>query len=141
MRIEAKMPILKRAFADSKSSFLTINGIIGASAGMKNWVTRETAKVIATQIESLAEVQKKRTHSVHLSFKTTELQVDQLQNLKFVLGQHQGNCPVFLHMFLVDKEEEIHTIVQLSDQTRVIPCDLLVKDIEKIFGKKVVRFE
>ena len=103
--------------------------------------TGETAKVIATQIESLAEVQKKRTHSVHLSFKTTELQVDQLQNLKFVLGQHQGNCPVFLHMFLVDKEEEIHTIVQLSDQTRVIPCDLLVKDIEKIFGKKVVRFE
>ena len=104
-------------------------------------ISEDNARMIATDIESLALAQKKKTQVVHIDLDSSVIQVDQLQNLKMVLQRYRGACPVFLHLKISEKEESIYTTLKLGHTVQVVPSEALVREVQGLFGTKVVRFE
>ena len=104
-------------------------------------LSQDNAKIVATRIELLSEAQKKQTSRVRIVLESTELDGERLEELKFILGRYRGNCPVLLQLKVSDKTSDVDAVMGLSQEVRVVPSPALKMDIEKLFNKKVVRFE
>lgn len=100
-------------------------------------VNEESAKVLASRIVPLEEAALHVTDSVHLHFPAASLSSNKLTNLKKLLGDFVGHCPVYLHLVIPDQSE---TIMQLPSDTHVAPTMELADSINNLFGEDVTRF-
>ncbi len=97
----------------------------------------EEPKIIASEIVPLDSVKSKYTKAVLINLITVGLEKSSLDNLKKVLSRYPGRIPVYLNLINPEGEEvSLSTNRELS----VEPLDGLVQDVEKLFGKDVVRF-
>ncbi|MBI3018370.1 MAG: DNA polymerase III subunit alpha [Deltaproteobacteria bacterium] len=104
-------------------------------------ISEDHARMIATDIENLALAQKKKTKVVHIDLDSKVIQADQLQSLKGVLQQYRGVCPVLLRLKVSEKGDAMYATLKLGEEIKVVPSEALVRDVQKLFGNKVVRFE
>jgi hypothetical protein len=70
-----------------------------------------------------------RLHSLGLT-------AEDIKNLRGILEEHRGKCPVFLHLITNQKEY----VVALDNNLRITPSDQLTASIEDRFGKHTVVF-
>ena len=104
-------------------------------------ISEDNARIIATDIESLALAQKKKTRAVYIHLDSKLIQTDQLQSLKGVLKRYPGACPVLLRLKVSEKEDAVYTTLKLGEAMKVVPSEALVRDVHGLFGHKVVKLE
>jgi DNA polymerase-3 subunit alpha len=84
---------------------------------------------LVTAPETLHTQMDIRLHSLGLT-------AEDIKNLKGILEEHRGKCPVFLHLITNQKEY----VVALDNSLRITPSDKLSASIEDRFGKHTVVF-
>ncbi len=104
-------------------------------------ISEDNARIIATDIENLALAQKKKTHYVRIDLDSAMIQGHKLQSLKDVLQKYRGACPVLLRFKVAEEANSVYATLKLSEEMKVLPSEALVRDVQKLFGNKVVRFE
>jgi len=93
-------------------------------------------KIIASEITPVDSAKAKYTKALSIDLSTLGLEKDALENLKKVLSRYPGRIPVYLN--LVNAKGECVNL-SLDRGLSVEPHDGLISDIEKIFGKDVVK--
>ena len=93
-------------------------------------------KIIASEITPIDSVRAKYTKALSIDLVTLGLEKTALEKLKKVLSRYPGRTPVFLRLTNA-KGEYVH--LSIGKELSVDPHDGLIKDIEKIFGKDVVK--
>jgi len=83
---------------------------------------------------TLPELRDEQTAGVSLRFRHEQLNPELVEQLKEMLGQHQGECPVFIELIL---PEHSTTRLALGDAYQVQPTDALMARLERAFGKGV----
>ena len=51
---------------------------------------------------------------------------------------HKGTCTPFIHVVIPNRSE---TVISLSEGHGISPSDEMLRDVEKLFGYKVVTFQ
>ncbi len=98
----------------------------------------DSTKIIAREIFSLLNIRERLSSKVHINIQAVGLEKDTLIRLKEVLSLRKGKNNIFLHIFFPDKSQ---INIGLDKTFQVSPDDLMIKDIEGIFGDDVVYFE
>jgi DNA polymerase-3 subunit alpha len=115
---------LKRALVEAEPLLLTGEIELGD----------EVPKVLAKNLEWLAEAHKGRVQQVVLRLDPATVTPDMLRELKKNLLQAKGNCPVRIEF----KDKKFHTRLQLPKNIGVQASPQLVASLNKIFGADVV---
>jgi DNA polymerase-3 subunit alpha len=105
--------------------------------GIVDWGDDNT-KIIADRIVPLAEAAARLSPQVHISLQTPGLSRDTLGQLKSILQGSPGGSPVYLHLLFPEERE---VILLSEERLQVAPSEVLVQDIEALFGQEVVHFE
>ncbi len=101
-------------------------------------VGENAAKIRATEVRSLREVQGQETRSVHFTLTTTGLERDHLESLKMILGRHQGPCRSLLHIVI---PEQSRTTIKLPESCKVAATADLAAEVKSLLGYNAVSFE
>ena len=104
-------------------------------------VSEENAKIIASDVQTLENAQKRKTKRVHIELDEAALTEPELESLKTTLNQHRGECPVLVHLKLKKDNRWVRTSLKTADSLRVVPSEALMVDVDKIFKRRVGRFE
>jgi len=102
-------------------------------------VGENSSKIVAKDIVSLESLRHKsiRTIELELDHKTTSR--DLLEDIKDILFRYPGECSVLFRMNMGDGKE---ILIGANNHYRVLPCEEMLGEIEKITGKKAVcRYE
>jgi DNA polymerase-3 subunit alpha len=102
-------------------------------------VGENSSKIVAKDIVSLESLRHKsiRTIELELDHKTTSR--DLLEDIKDVLFRYPGECSVLFRMNMGDGKE---ILIGANNHYRVLPCEEMLGEIEKITGKRAVcRYE
>jgi hypothetical protein len=105
--------------------------------GVVDW-GENSPKIIADRIVVLAEAAARLSPQVHINLHTIGLTHDTLGHLKGILQASPGGSSVYLHLLFPDERE---VILLSEDRLQVVPSEVLVQDIESLFGQEVVHFE
>jgi DNA polymerase-3 subunit alpha len=98
----------------------------------------DKVKVIASKIRPLVEVMNKKMRSVHFDLTPEHVDKEKLLKLKEIVKIHSGKCPVYIHIIISEKSE---TVISLGSEFQVEPSPHLSKELEVLFGRKVLRSE
>lgn len=93
-------------------------------------------KIKGTHIRDLLTAPERPSTRVDINLHSVGLTTEDLKNLKDILKEHSGPCPVFLHLITNQKEY----VVALDNSLRINPTDNLLTSIENRFGKNTVVF-
>ena len=93
-------------------------------------------KVIANELISLADVQKKLPRMISIHLTMTGLTTETLAKLKEILNNHKGNIPLYL-AFRNAKGAAV--VVSPSESYRVETSDDLFHEIEELLGENSVK--
>ncbi len=105
--------------------------------GIVDWGD-DNPKIIADRIVPLAEAAERLSPQVHINLHTLGLTRETLGQLKGILQAAPGGSPVYLHLLFPNERE----VVLLSEERlQVAPSEVLVQNIESLFGQEVVHFE
>ncbi len=102
-------------------------------------VGESSSKIVAKDIVSLESLRHKsiRTIELELDHKTTSR--DLLEDIKDILFRYPGECSVLFRMNMGDGKE---ILIGANNHYRVLPCEEMLGEIEKITGKRAVcRYE
>ena len=91
-------------------------------------------RMIAREVFSLAEAEEKLAARVTIRLLAADSTRDRMQALKSVLGKHGGDCAVTLHVTIPGESE---TVMALPDTLAVTPTEVLVRDVNALFGRDV----
>jgi len=102
-------------------------------------VSDNSSKIVAKDIVSLESLR-------HKSIRTIELELDQkttsrtlLEDIRDILFRYPGECSVLFRMNMEDGKE---ILIGANNHYRVLPCDEMMEEIEKITGKRAIcRYE
>jgi DNA polymerase III subunit alpha len=94
-------------------------------------IEEENVKIIAKEIVPISEAKEKPTVNVHFTVETSSASRERLERLKDILLNHRGNSRAFLHVVVPDRSE---TIISLGEDFRLNPSELLVREVEELFG-------
>ncbi|HSG04987.1 MAG TPA: hypothetical protein VLB09_01180, partial [Nitrospiria bacterium] len=94
-------------------------------------------KVKATAIEPLGNVRERVTKRVDIRLRSTGLTTDDFQALRKILINHQGPCPVFVHLGMPNR---IESTIAVDERVKIKPSDGFIADVERVFGKGTVAF-
>jgi len=101
-------------------------------------VGEESVKLIATEITPLKDVRENLTKSVHFKLSTPGLEKEQIHKLNDIIKKYKGNCDTVVHVVIPNRSE---TIISLPDEVKISPSDEMLRDVEKLFGYKIVSFQ
>jgi len=93
-------------------------------------------KVKGTNIRDLMTAPERTSTRVDINLHSIGLTAEDFKNLKDILQDHSGPCPVYLHLITNRKEY----VVALDNSLRINPTDNLLMAIESRFGKNTVVF-
>ena len=99
---------------------------------------RDDSRAPDDSIVLLAEAAARLSPQVHINLHTIGLTHDTLGHLKGILQASPGGSSVYLHLLFPDERE---VILLSEDRLQVVPSEVLVQDIESLFGQEVVHFE
>ena len=101
-------------------------------------VGEESVKLIATEITPLKDVRENLTKSVHFKLSTPGLEKEQIHKLNEIINRYKGNCDTVVHVVIPNRSE---TIISLPEDVKISPSDEMLRDVEKLFGYKIVSFQ
>ncbi|MBI5191854.1 MAG: DNA polymerase III subunit alpha [Nitrospirae bacterium] len=93
-------------------------------------------KIKGNNIQDLLTAPERRSSRMDIRLLSTGLTKEDLSNLKNILADNNGKCPVFLHIIAVNKEY----VLALDDKLMIKPSDALMNSIESRFGRNTVSF-
>jgi DNA polymerase-3 subunit alpha len=102
-------------------------------------VGENSSKIVAKDIVSLESLRHKsiRTIELELDHKTTSRNL--LEDIRDILFRYPGECSVLFRMNMGDGKE---ILIGANNHYRVLPCEEMLGEIEKITGKRAVcRYE
>ncbi len=105
----------------------------GGGGGSDDDDVSKEVKVVMNDLANLAEALKKKTTSVRVRLWAEQTTKPQLEALRRALTDHPGACPVSLELRSRDRWRVALSQTGLS----VDPCDALLTDLERLFGRKV----
>ena len=98
----------------------------------------ENPKILAREVIPLSRAKDSLTENVHFTIRSTSITREHLEKFKDILGNHRGKCKAYLHVVIPDRSE---TIISLGDDFRLTPSNLLIKEVEDLFGKQITAFQ
>ncbi len=98
----------------------------------------ENAKIMAKEIIPLSGAKERSILDVHFRLNIPPLTREYMEKLRDVLLNHRGNCKAFLHLVIPDESE---TIIALGDDFQLNASDLLIDEVESLFGYSVTTFQ
>jgi len=99
---------------------------------------KRRAKVLASSLVPLEELRAARDRSVHVTLTTEEATRARLEELRDIVLDFKGSCPVFLHLLEPAGSE---TTLEIPSRFHVQPCGEFLDRIERLFGHKVVHVQ
>ncbi len=90
-----------------------------------------SAKLLAKEVFSLAEIRAERAKEVHFTFRTEDLNNGQLDALFAILREHKGHCIPYLHLEIPERSK---TIMRLPEEWNLHPTEELIESLERMFG-------
>jgi len=100
-------------------------------------VTDERRVVIANAIESAIELRDKSAKEALVVVDSERCSGQKLNQLKKLLAEHRGRCPVKL---IVRASAHSETIISLPAELQVEPSESLCNRVEELFGSPVMSF-
>lgn len=100
-------------------------------------VSDERVLVVASNIESALALRNKRASEAFVRLNYSRLSNTKLEQLKQVLANHRGECPVKL---VLHRPEHSETIMSLPPELRVNPSEELANAIEQLLGEPAMTF-
>ncbi|MFH2012784.1 MAG: DNA polymerase III subunit alpha [Pseudomonadota bacterium] len=97
----------------------------------------ESPKIIAKKVIPLSEAEEKLNLDIHFTLETSSLTKEHLEKLRDILLNHKGNSQAFFHLLVPNCSE---TVISLGEEFRLTASDLLLKKVEKLFGRQVITF-
>jgi len=101
-------------------------------------VGEDSVKLIASQILPLKEVRETETKSIHFRLTTPGLEKEQIHRLRDIIDKYKGGCKPYIHVVIPNRSE---TVISLPESCGIRPSDEMLRDVEKLFGYKVVTFQ
>lgn len=98
----------------------------------------DTPKIIAEEIIPLEEVKTKFTKVISIDLLTAGLDMNVLQRIKKILGEHPGKVPVYLTF---RDPSGRRTVVHSGEDLRVDTSDVLFQDLEQLLGEGTVKIK
>jgi len=96
----------------------------------------ENPKVKASEIVPLSQIKGACVSRVHLVLRSPGITRTQLEDLRRVLWENQGDSAALLHLIIPNQGE---TIIRLP--IKVDPSATLVASLEAVFGYPIAHFE
>jgi DNA polymerase-3 subunit alpha len=96
------------------------------------------AKIRATEVTFLSDIQVRETKKVHFTVTTTGLVREQLVSLREILKRFNGPSRAMLHMVI---PEGSRTTIRLPESCSVTACDELALAVNELLGYNAVSFE
>ena len=96
---------------------------------------KETVKILASKIIPLSDAEKLLPPVTHLTLNLTEINKNQLQQLRGILLNYPGDCQAFLHLVIPQKSE---TVISLGNSFKVNPSPKLINEIKSLFGNAAI---
>ncbi|MFZ5802737.1 MAG: DNA polymerase III subunit alpha [Candidatus Omnitrophota bacterium] len=96
----------------------------------------DTPKVLAEEIVSLDDVQKKYTRLVSIDLQTAGLDPETMKEIQRILLRHKGTTPV--HLALHDPHGRV-VVLHSGEDSKVEASDELFADLEKVVGENAVK--
>lgn len=93
------------------------------------------AKLLADTIIPMEEAQSQWTAEVHLMIDAQRTDEAQLSKLREVVKRFPGDCSGWLHLKM---DEEVETIIAMSDEWRIQPGEALDREIKALLGYAAV---
>jgi DNA polymerase-3 subunit alpha len=98
----------------------------------------DNAKIMAKEIIPLSRAKERSILDVHFRLNIPPLTREHMEKLRDVLLNHRGNCNAFLHLVIPDESE---TIIAMGDDFQLNASDLLIDEVESLFGYSVTTFQ
>jgi DNA polymerase-3 subunit alpha len=98
----------------------------------------ESVKIIAGEILPFEQALGKLTTSIHLEVRSHSLGREDLLAMKEIFEDSRGNCPVYLHLVLPEKQE---AVIALGDEWKVNSGEQLVRRMKDLLGYEAVSFQ
>jgi DNA polymerase-3 subunit alpha len=99
---------------------------------------RRTAKILASKIFPLSEIRLTEGKGVHVILPVREVTRSKLEELRDILLDFRGKCPIFLHLL---EPAHSQTTVEVPKQFHVRPCTEFLDRVEQLFGPNVVQIQ
>jgi DNA polymerase-3 subunit alpha len=96
---------------------------------------KETVKILASKIIPLSDADKLLPPVTHLTLNLSEINKNQLEQLRGILLNYPGDCQAFLHLVIPQKSE---TIISLGNSFKVNPSPKLINEIKILFGNAAI---
>ena len=94
----------------------------------------EKAKLVASEIIPLSEVEERLAKAVHIKLMVKGLERQALMDLREALLAHAGDCSVYLHLIGPDKE----VTALANGEFRVRPNEEMVVRVKKLLGEESI---
>ncbi len=91
-------------------------------------------KILVRDVLKLTEAQQRLTQRLRVRVLEPDVDRDRMLALREVLRSHQGDCSVYLHITIPGESE---TVLQIGGIRGVDPSDVLLKDVDALFGRPV----
>ena len=101
-------------------------------------VSEERCQIIADEVASLVDAREKSVKQVHFALRAERINEDTLRTLRQTLTLHRGPCSAFLHLLLPNRTE---TVIALPPELKVAPTEMMVQEVERLFGNGVTSFQ
>jgi DNA polymerase-3 subunit alpha len=97
---------------------------------------RRLAKILASKVLPLSEMRSVEDRSVHVTLHTQEVTKSKLEELKDIVLEFRGQCPIYLHLL-----EPTHrqTTLEVPKEYYVRPCVEFFERVERLFGHSIVQ--
>jgi DNA polymerase-3 subunit alpha len=126
-------------FADLyKNSSLLLKGEEPIVVKGRTDAGEESVKIIAGEILPFEQALGKLTTSIHLQVRSSRLGPDDLLAMKEIFQDSRGNCPVYLHVVLPEKQE---AVIALGEEWKLNSGEQLVRRMKDLLGYEAVSFQ
>jgi len=121
----------------NKFSHYLLEGQIIWLKGKMSADSFEAKKIIASQIMPLVEAFEKLARKITVHIPVETLSGEDLEHLKQILAAYPGDCPLYLQL----ESPSSTYLIQSAEFQKVFPSQLLIDQLEELFGSGVVHLE
>ncbi|MCU0844403.1 MAG: DNA polymerase III subunit alpha [Spirochaetes bacterium] len=94
-------------------------------------------KIIVNEVKSLRETRRESIAAIHIKLDPVGIDEDLLAQIKRVIMENRGGCPVFFHIRETRGEEKI---VRAHHTYGITPSDAFMSGLTKLVGEEAVRY-
>ncbi|MFC1533545.1 DNA polymerase III subunit alpha [Thermodesulfobacteriota bacterium] len=98
-------------------------------------VNDNLSKIIAKEIDSLESLRQKSIRTIELGLNQETVSRELLEDIRDIFFRYPGECSV---MFRLDIENGEEVLIAADNHYKILPCDEMLEDIERISGGRVV---